>query len=177
MAGWNCLDLSPCGLLGQWFVFGRLTVHIRYLDLRAVFLKSGFQDVFGQALMHSGSTRCALIPASVWLPSVMVFCPAVGTLLHQVPLEVFGVFALMFGSFLVDVMLWVFIDLGQPLDRVAVDLFVVGVQDVLPFVLLRILELLGPLPCSQGRVTLAFPEQGLIAWCIWCSGLPRNVQH
>ena len=79
----------------------------------------------------------------------MVVCPFVGTLPHQVPLVVLGVFALMLGGFLVNVMLWVLKDLGQPLDRMAVDLPVVCIQDFLPLILLGILELLGALPCCQ----------------------------
>ena len=104
----------------------------------------------------------------------MIVGPFMGTLPHQVPLVVLGAFALMFGGFLVDVMLWVLIDLGQPLDRMAVDLAVVCIQDFLPFILLGILELFGALPCRQCGISLSLSELWFIAWCVWCSSLLWN---
>ena len=57
----------------------------------------------------------------------MVFCPAFATLFHQLTLVLFGVFPLMSGCFLVNKVLGVVVDLGQPLDSMGVNQLVVGV--------------------------------------------------
>ena len=143
-------DLGPCGLFDQRFCFGRRGVSIFNEDLRAVFMEALFQDAFGQSLVHSGATGRTLIAASMGFPPVVVVSPAFGTLLHQVTLVLLGVFPLVSGCFLMNEVLWIFIDFGQTLHSMGVDQFMVRVQDLLPFLLLVVLELLASFPCRQG---------------------------
>ena len=120
-------DLGPGELFGQGFSLGWQAICIFNPHLRTVFMKSGLKNAFGQTLMHSGTARSALVPASMWFPSVMVFCPAFATLFHQLTLVLFGVLPLMSGCFLVNKVLGVVVDLGQPLDSMGVNQLVVGV--------------------------------------------------
>lgn len=140
-------------------------------------MESAFKDAFGQALMHSRATRCALVSTSMWLSSVMVLGPGFGALLHQVTLVLFGVFALVSGSFFVDVVQRVFIDFGQSLDCMFVDQLMVIIQGGLPVSLLVIVQYSCPFPGCQGRVPLASPELRLVAWCIRCSGGSAYVEY
>ena len=57
----------------------------------------------------------------------MVVCPDFATLLHEVTFVLLGVLPLMSGSFLVNEVLGVVVDLGQTLDSMGINQLVVGV--------------------------------------------------
>ena len=75
-------------------------------------MEAFFENAFGQTLMHSCATRRALVPASMRFPPVMVVCPDFATLLHEVTFVLLGVLPLMPGSFLVNEVLGIVVDLG-----------------------------------------------------------------
>ena len=168
--------LGPGLLLGRWVCLGWGGLDLREEDLWATFLEALFKYGLGEALMHPGATGNTLVSASVGLPSVVCVIPGFGALLHQVSLVLLRLLALVSRGLVMDVVLWVFVDLGQPLHCMLVHQLVIVVEDLLPLLKFVVLKLLGPLPRREGCISLSASELGLIAGGLWCTCGLADVQ-
>ena len=97
--------------------------------------------------MHPQATVAALEAAPlVLLPVVALGVPCLAAPADELFLVLFRLLALVFGGLLAHVALAVCKDLGEALDCMFIDQFMILVKSLLPFLLLAIIESLGPLP-------------------------------
>ena len=104
--------LGPGLLLGWRVCLGRGGLDFLEEDLWAAFLEALLEYGLSEALMHPGATGNTLVSASVGLPSMVRVIPGLVSLLHQVTLVLLRVLALVARGLVMDVVLWVFVDLG-----------------------------------------------------------------
>lgn len=96
--------------------------------------------------MHPRAAGAAVVAATMRFPAVVLGLPRLAALTDQIFLSLFGLLALVSGCFVMDVMLFVLIDLGKPLNGVLVDQCVVLIYRFLPVCLLTVMQAIRPLP-------------------------------
>ena len=126
-------------------------------ELRTFFIEAFLEDLHSQALVHSYPTSSTLVPTSMRCPAVGGSRPGLAALCNEVLLVLLSFFALMPVGLLVDVMLFVTVDLGQAVDGMGIDelMVLILIQDLLPFSSLAVLVLLGPFPRCQCGIPLS----------------------
>ena len=123
-------------------------------ELRTLFLKSVFNDLDCEGLVYSDAAHSTLVATSMGRPSVVWSCPGLGALCNELLFVLLGLFALMPVGLLVDVVLFIAIDLGQAGYCMGVDELVVFIKHPLPLCVFVVLEFLGSFPRCQGCVSL-----------------------
>ena len=120
-----------------------------------VFLEPFFNHGSSPSLMNAGLASVTLVAASVGLPLVFARLPWLLALGDEVLFPLFGLVANSSPRFGVQVVVLVVVDFGQSSCSVFVNLKVVLVEDALPGFFLRGVDAGGPLPCSEGYISLA----------------------
>ena len=164
LLGWLRGLLTWCG-----------TCLVRLL-LGACFCQSFFKLLCCEALMHARATCGARIPTSLWSPSVMRLLPGLGAKLDEILFSLFGVLAWLSVCLVVQVVLFVLVNLLESLSCLEVYGFVVLVQCSLPGCLSSVVESISPFPGSQCRISLAPSELRLIAWGVRGPGVVAGVE-
>ena len=124
-------------------------------ELGTVFLEPFFNQGCRQPLVNPGLACVALVAAAMGLPLVLAWLPRLLALSYEGLLPLFGLVGGCSAWFGVQIVLLVFEDLGQAGCRMCVDLQMILVEDALPGFFLRVVDAGGPLPCSEGCISLA----------------------
>ena len=131
-----------------------------------VLLQMSLDDLHRKPLVHSSVARVALVAASMSFPLVLVWLPGELALADEPFLVLFGVVPCSSDWLLVEVVLWVFVNLLQSCGCLFVDLQVILVQSFLPIFGLSIIDRGGAFIGCQGCVSLASPQMRFTSWCI-----------
>ena len=75
-----------------------------------------------------------------------------------------------------DIVCWVIEDGTNALGGILVDLEVLFIKGLLPFIICLVVKFLCPLPCRQSCVSLPASEVRFSARLVRCSGLSTDVQ-
>ena len=152
------LDGAGSGdLLANWLVGSEIGFQGLVCQEFTVLLKVTLKDLHSKCLMHSGVAGVALVTAPVCLPLVFVGLPWELTLVDEPFLVLLGVVPCSADWLLVDIVLWIFVDLLQSCCGLRVDPKVILVQRLLPVLRMLVIYRGGPFASRKGSIPLASP--------------------
>ena len=159
-------DLLAGLLLGHGHMWtGRFGNVFLNAELRTGFLEPLFDHNYCQGLVHSDPTCPTLVSTAVRCPSVQGCEPWFVAPAYELLLVLLGVLALMSIRFLMQVVVFVLVDLGKSFNGVLVYELGILINNVLPFGSFAALKLLCPLPSCQSCIPLSPSQLWLTAGC------------
>ena len=129
-------------LLANWLVGSEVGFWCLMCQKLTVLLQVTFEDLNRESLVHAGVASVALVAAPMRFPLMFVGLPWELALVDEPFLVLLGVMPCSADWLLMDVVLWIFVDLLQSCGSLFVDPQVILIQSLLPVFGLLIVEAL-----------------------------------